>query len=83
MIQFVSVRFILFQVVLYCEKKSWFGLFCDANVVLASFGCCTLFQAVSVFVYVVEICFGCLACFLVVLLCFLLASDDLSDFMMM
>ena len=53
-------------------ERSWFGLFCGANVVLTSFGCCSLFQTVSVFVYV-----GCLACFQVVLLCFLFVSVDL------
>ena len=35
---------------MYC-LKSWFGLFCDANVVLTRFGCCALFQTVLVFVW--------------------------------
>ena len=60
MIYFVSMCFSLFQVVLY-SGKSWLGLFvCDAYVILTSFGCCTLFQAVLVFVCVVSCSSGCL-----------------------
>ena len=41
----VSVRFNLLPVVLkFVERKNWFGLFRDANVVLTSVSCCTLFQ---------------------------------------
>ena len=38
------------------EIKSWFGLFCDADVVLTSVGSCTLFIADLVLVFVFESC---------------------------